>query len=139
MNLCLKNFSMRPCVANAGTPFGGGNPLLGDRSFPHFSKNVREPGGESSGASTPVPMWVRILVVVVPWILLSVLYYFYTSEPDWDIATRYPLLFFCFFMFIAAITATIVAVFMLGRSSEDASPPLCCSTSYPAASSFMTL
>jgi hypothetical protein len=121
-------------------PLEGENPLLGDHSFPHFSDSGREVGEERSGASAPVPMWVRVLIVVVPWTLLVVLYYFYTSEPDWDIAIRYPLLFFCFCMFVAAITATIVAVFMLGRSRDDyPTPPLSCLTSFPAASLFVII
>lgn len=97
--------------------------MTGDYPFSHFPTNGRKLKREGSGGDAPVPTWVRMLIVVVPWLLLIVLYYFYTNEPDWDIATRYPLLFSCFCMFVAAIIATIAAVFMLGSSNTSPAPP----------------
>ena len=105
------------------SPFDGEYLLTGDNPFPHSPAKGRRIDEERSGEDAPVPAWARILMIVVPWSLLIVLYYFYTSEPDWDIAIRSPLLFFCFCMFIAAVAATIAAVFMLGRPKTFPAPP----------------
>jgi hypothetical protein len=97
--------------------------LIEDYLFPHSPTKGRKQDGERSGEDAPAPTWARILMIAVPWSLLIVLYYFYASEPDWDIAIRSPLLFFCFCMFIAAVAATIAAVFMLGRPKSSLPPP----------------
>jgi hypothetical protein len=95
--------------------------LTGDNPFPHFPAK-KTTKGEGNGSDAPVPIWVRLLMIVVPWLLLIILYRLYTSEPDWNIATRSPLLFYCFCMFVVAITATIAAVFMLGRPKTAPTP-----------------